>query len=505
MEVTLDALFVVLQPLNVLLLVAGLLLGGIFGILPGVSVLTAVVLVLPLTYSLTGEGSIILLMGIYVAGIFSGAFTSILFNIPGDPQNTPTTIDGYPMTRKGEAAKAIGATVISSAIGGLFGALVLILVSRELARVSLIFGPAEYFSLTILGLTMVTVLGGGSYAKMLLSVLAGLLLATVGVAEVSGESRLKFGFAAVNAGFHFVPIVIGALAMSEVFEAAATGLDISRQYAGQPLRMREGIPSRRELADMIPTWLRCAPIATIIGVLPGHGATFAAFACYGIERTFHRRRAYFGTGEIAGVAAPEVAGNAAGMGTLVPLLALGIPGGGVAAVMLGAMQIHGLQPGPLMFTNQPRMVMVIFITALIANAMILAIGPWLARYIVRLLRIPAYLMLPAIATLCVVGAYAANNDIFDVWVMLASGLVGTYLRTQGYSVISLVLGVLLGPIAEGAFVQGMILFGSPLGFFNGWISSVLLVLSAIFVIAPLAAALLRRLRGASQTLAEPRS
>jgi putative tricarboxylic transport membrane protein len=382
--------------------------------------------------------------------------------------------------------------VISSAVGGLFGAVVLILLSRQLATVSLIFGPAEYFALAVLGLSMVTVLGGGSYGKMLLSVLAGLLLASIGVAEVSGESRLTFGFQAINAGFHFVPIVIGALAMSEVFEAAASGLDVSRLYVGKPLRVREGIPDRRELADIVPTWLRCAPLATLIGVLPGHGATFAAFACYGIERTFHRRREHFGTGEIAGVAAPEVAGNAAGMGTLVPLLALGIPGGGVAAVMLAAMQIHGLQPGPLMFVNQPRMVMVIFVAALVANAMILAIGPWLARYVVRLLRIPAYLMHPTIAVFCVVGAYAVNNNMFDVWVMLASGLVGTYLRIHGYSVISVVLGILLGPIAEGAFVQGMILFGSPIPFFTRSISGSLLALSMLFLAAPLFMALWRR-------------
>lgn len=479
-----QALQIVADPTNLALLLAGLSLGSLFGVLPGVSVLTAVVLVLPLTYSLTSEGSIILLIGIYVSGIFAGSTTAILFNIPGDPQNACTAIDGHPMTLKGKAAKAIGCAIISSALGGLLGCTILILISEQLATLSLAFGPAEYFALTFLGLSVVSGLGIGAYGKTILSVLAGLLLATFGVSEVSGESRLTFGIAIMNSGFSFVPVIIGALAMSEVFEKAGTGVDLSQRYTDRVFRIKEGLPSGGELLQMAPAWLKGGVLGTFIGALPGAGATVAAFVTYGIERAVNKRRTHFGTGEIAGVAAPETANNAAGMGTLVPLLALGIPGGGVAAVMLSALQIHGLQPGPLMFISQPVMVMVIFTTCLIANFLILCIGPWQARYIVRLLTLPAYLLYPAIAVFCAVGAFAVNNNIFDVWVMLGAGLLGAYLRTHGYSVVALVLGMVLGPIAEGAFVQGMIMFSSPLEFLTRPLSATMIGIGVVFLTLP---------------------
>ncbi|MGE0612334.1 MAG: tripartite tricarboxylate transporter permease [Hyphomicrobiales bacterium] len=485
MEYVSAALHIIGDWTNLGLLAVGLVLGSLFGVLPGVSVLTAVVLVLPLTYALSSEGSIILLIGIYVSGIFAGSTTAILFNIPGDPQNACTAIDGYPMTRKGKAAKAIGAAIVSSAIGGLFGCLVLILVSRQLATVSLAFGPAEYFALTFLGLSVVSGLGVSSYGKTVLSVLAGLLLATFGVSEVSGESRFTFGIEILNSGFNFVPVIIGALAMSEVFEKAGDTKGLTGKYSGKAFSIRDGLPDMAEAKAMLPAWARGGALGTFIGALPGAGATVAAFVAYGVERAVNVRRKFFGRGEIAGVAAPETANNAAGMGTLVPLLALGIPGGGVAAVMLSALQIHGLQPGPLMFISQPVMVKVIFITALIANALILCIGPWQARYIVRLLTLPSYLLYPAIAVFCIVGAYSVNNNIFDVWVMLASGLVGAYLRTHGYSVVALVLGMVLGPIAEGAFVQGMIMFSSPLGFVSRPLSASMIALGVVFLTLPL--------------------
>jgi len=485
METFYQALQLVGEPSNILLLVSGLALGSLFGVLPGVSVLTAVVLVLPLTYSLSSEGSIILLIGIYVSGIFAGSTTAILFNIPGDPQNACTTLDGYPMTRKGRAAKAIGAAIISSAIGGLFGCIILIIISEQLASLSLTFGPAEYFALTFLGLSVVGGLGIAAYGKTLISVLAGLLLATFGVSEVSGESRFTFNIAIMNSGFHFVPVIIGALAMSEVFEKAGSRLNLAAQYASRPFSVKEGLPNVDEVKQMFPTWVRSSLIGTFIGALPGAGATVAAFLSYGTEKAINRRRNFFGTGEISGVAAPESANNSAGMGSMVPLLALGIPGGGVAAVMLSAFQIHGLQPGPLMFLSQPTMVMVIFLASLVANALILCIGPWQAKYIVKLLAVPTFLLYPAIAVFCVVGAFAVNNNIFDVWVMLFAGLIGAYLRSHNYSVVALVLGMVLGPIAEGAFVQGMIMFDSPLAFVSKPLPGTMIALGIFFLTLPI--------------------
>lgn len=485
MEIILDALSVVTRLENLALLSSGLALGSIFGVLPGVSVLTAVVLVLPLTYGLTAEGATILLLGIYVAGIFAGSSTAILFNIPGDPQNACTALDGYPMTQKGEATKAIGMAILSSAIGGLFGCLILILISEKLADLSLAFGPAEYFALTFLGLSVVSGLGLSSYGKTVLSVLFGLLLATIGVAEASGESRLTFGFTSMLAGFHFVPVIIGALAMSEVFEQAGMSVGLSTKYVGRIFRLRDGLPTKEEVRRLLPTWIRSSILGTFIGALPGAGATVAAFIAYGIERSLNRNRKAFGTGEISGVAAPETANNAAGMGTLVPLLALGIPGGGVAAVMLSALQIHGIQPGPLMFLSQPEMIAIIFVTALIANSFILIIGPWQARYIVRLLTIPSYLLYPVIAVFCIVGAFAVNNNIFDVWVMLGVGLVGTYFRAHGYSVVAVVLGMVLGRIAEDALIQGLSSYPTPFEFILRPISGPMILIGVLFLFLPI--------------------
>lgn len=497
-----QSMYIVAEPTNLMLLFSGLMLGSLFGMLPGVSVLTAVILVLPLTYGLTSEGSIILLIGIYVSGIFAGSTTAILYNIPGDPQNAATCIDGYPLTLKGMATKAVGCAIISSAIGGLIGCLILITISEHLASLSLAFGPAEYFGLTFLGLSVISGLGFATFGKTLLSVLAGLLLATVGVSEVSGDSRFTFGVAILNSGFNFVPVIIGALAMSEVFAKAGTVFNISTKYSGRSLKLIDGLPNLSELRQLGPAWLKGSLLGTFIGALPGAGATVAAFVAYGAEKATNNRGELFGTGEIAGVAAPESANNAAGMGTLVPLLALGIPGGGVAAVMLSALQIHGLQPGPLMFISQPMMVEVIFLTCIIANLFIILIGPWQARYVVRLLSLPGYFTYPAIAVFCVVGAYAVNNNIFDVWVMLGAGLLGAYLRTHGYSVIALVLGMVLGPIAEGAFVQGTIMYPSLFEFLRRPISATMIAVGCVFLMAPIIHQLFLKFKGGSNKVSD---
>jgi putative tricarboxylic transport membrane protein len=493
MEYILVSLKIILSPVNIFMLIGGILFGSIFGILPGVSVLTAVVLVLPLTYGLSADSSIILLVAIYVAGIFAGSSTSILFNMPGDPQNAATCIDGFPMTVKGEAPRALGMAIISSALGGTVGLIILVTVTEMIARVSLAFGPAEYFALTFLGLASIAGFGHRQYGKTVLSLLLGLLLATFGVAEVTGESRLTLGFPQLMSGFNFVPVMIGALAMSEMFEQIGQGGSISSLYADRKFKLREGLPTLQDLRNVWTTWIRSSLIGTVIGTLPGAGATVAAFVAYGVESSVNKRRKYFGSGEIAGVAAPETANNAAGMGTFVPMLALGIPGGAVAALIMVALQIHGIQPGPLMFIQQRQIIMNIFVISLLANLLIMVSGAVQVKYVSQLLRVPKEILYPAIAIFCALGAYATDNNIFDVYVMMVSGLLGTYLRTHGFSIIAIILGMVLGPIAEGAFVQGLIIYNSPIEFVMRPLAGTLLLCGLLFLCAPLIMPLLRPL------------
>lgn len=486
----------VATPAYLLALVGGMLYGMLFGLLPGINVVMAATLVLPFTYYVQPELAIVFLMGLYAAGIFGGSFTSILFNVPGDPQNAATCLDGYPLARKGFAARALGTAVTCSAIGGVVGAVILATLSPVLIRVALAFGPLEYFALCFVGLSVAGSLGTRSVLKGMIAALVGVLLGTVGIAELSGVYRFTFGLPQLMSGFSFAPIIIGSFAIAEILNGMLEP-EGSQTIAGT---FRADLLRWAEILQMRWTIIRCALVGTLIGILPGAGATVASFVGYSMEQKVARNGRLFGTGVLAGVAAPETANNAAGMGTFVPLLTLGVPGGAVAAVFYSMFQIHGLQPGPLLFVNSKGLVYLLFVAGLLANLLILPLGRLEARWVAHLIRLPAHILYPVIFVLCTIGAFAEGNNMFSVYVMLAFGVIGYGMHRYGFPVAAMVLGLILGPLLESSLIRSVILFESrPAHLLERPVGLGLLLVGILFLLAPALPA--RRPREAATPLA----
>ncbi len=412
-----------MTPLNFGLIFVGLVVGLIAGALPGVTMVMAVVLMLPFTYTMDTTSAILLMTACYHGGVYGGSITAILFNIPGDPMNVPTLWDGYPMARKGQAAKALGIATLSSVIGGILSALVLTFFSPPFAQVALSFSSPEFFAIVFFGLTSVTVLGTGSVRGALISLFIGLLLATVGIDDVSGSERFTFGSPILRDGIDFLTVMIGVYAMGEVLDRLEQRFPFESVAALG--RAAAALPGVREMARMWAPLLRSFGIGTIIGAIPGAGATVAAFVSYGVERQYSKKGKELGTGAPEGIAAPNCAANAATGGALIPLLTLGIPGSGAAAVMMGAFLLHGIQPGPQIFTTSAGMVYTIFAAQYVANILMLFLGLLSIRFFVKVLQMPEPVIAAFILVFCFIGAYALRCSMSDVWIMAGSGIVGT--------------------------------------------------------------------------------
>lgn len=490
-----------LQPLNLLLICLGMVIGVIAGALPGITMLMAVVLVLPFTYAMDMVPGILLLFAIYCGGVFGGSITAILFNIPGDPMNVPTAFDGHPLARKGQAAEALGAAIFCSALGGLLSALAMTFASPPLAQVGLKFSSVEYFSIVVLGLASVTVLGTASPLNSVISLFVGLFLATVGTDPVTGVFRFDFGSPLLRSGIDFVVVMIGLFAIGEVLERLEmTGGAIQQLYAG---RARVRFPFR-EFWRMRWTILRSTGIGTLIGAVPGAGATVSAFIGYGVEKQLSRHPERFGTGILEGVAAPESANNASTGGAMIPLLALGIPGSGATAVILAAFMLKGIQPGPLLFQKQLPMLYTIFAGGIIVNVLIMVAGLLAVRFFVKALQIPDAILGAFIVAFCFVGAYALRNDIADVWITAIFGVVGYFMRRLNYPVPPLILGLILGPLAEDFFTTSMYSHQNDVTvFLTRPLSGALLAASGLLLLWPAAQGWLRRRKEARSPAASP--
>ncbi|MEW6244605.1 MAG: tripartite tricarboxylate transporter permease [Bacillota bacterium] len=466
MQYVLAGLLTVMQPANMLAIVVGVFIGMVFGMVPGLSGVTAVSLLVPFTYGMPPITGILLMVGVYCAATYGGSITAILFNIPGDVMAAATAKDGYPLTRKGEARRALSMAIYASCVGGLFGTLVLATVAPQFVKVALAFGSPEYFALAVLGLTVVASLGMGSTLKALLSAALGLLLATVGLCPVSGVSRFTFGQVMLQAGISFIPAIIGLFAISEVLSRM---YDREIQTPHDPEAFREArrfsIPSISDIMHTRWTIARSSVIGTVVGMLPGAGATIAAFLGYGIAQRSSDKPETFGQGNILGVAAPESANNAAVGGAMVPLLTLGIPGSASTAVILAVFILHGLRPGPLLFIRFPVLTYAIFVGMFVANLVMLFMAIALVRYLVRVLVVRYEVLSMVILAFCIVGAFAINNRLVDVWVALFCGAVGFFAKKYGYSPAAIVLGLVLGPIAEDGFINGMTITGGDLWVF----------------------------------------
>ncbi len=473
------------QPIYIIVLVLGSLIGIIFGAIPGLGPVIAATLLVPFTYTMSPAAGILLVAGVYVAATFGGSQTAILFNIPGAPENTCTTIDGYSLTKQGKAAKALGVAIIASAIGGIFSSFILVIGSTQLIKISYLFGSVEYFALTLLGMSVMTGLSD-NYLKGLISGVIGIFLSLVGMSSIDGTLRFTFGQTYLLNGFNFVPIMIGAYAVGEVFNQIKDGSLVSKTDNNFKMEL----PDWQDIKSIKGTISRSSLLGLIIGALPGAGAVLANYLGYSMEeRIFKGSKNELGHGSLNGVAAPEAANNSAAVATFIPLLSLGIPGGAVTAILLGVFEVHGLQPGPMLFTINEEMVYKLFAGILIINVLILLAGFIEVKAITKLLKVPKSVLYPLIFVFAVLGAYSVNNSMFDVLVMLIFGLVGFYMKQNGYSVAIMVLGLVLGPIMENNLLRALIKYKTPFMFFTKPLGAILIILSLIFLIWPIFASL----------------
>jgi putative tricarboxylic transport membrane protein len=440
------------DPITIVIFIAGVFGGMLFGAMPGVSMLTLAAILLPFTASLEPAQGVMLFAVIYCTGTYGGAITAILFNIPGAPENAPTAFDGYPMTRKGLAGKAVGAAVLCSAVGGTASALVMMAATEPLAQWAIRnIGPPEIFALVFFGLAVASSVGGNTIWKGWLSVLLGLLIATIGQDPVGGINRYNFGTTDLAAGIAFVPSILGFFAVAEIFvqaEKRAFG-----KYAAPKLSV--DFPTLAELWRYKIAVLRSILVGFFCGILPGIGATLAAFMGYGEAVRWSKDKQSFGKGNIEGVISSETANNAATGAAMIPLLALGLPGGALTAMMVAVFQFHDMEPGPLVFYNSPELIWVVFAAMFYANLCIFFVGLVETKTILHLLKVPFHFLAPMILLLASIGSYIGRGLVLDVIVMFGAGLIGFLLRRSGYSIPGIVLGLILGKIGEQNFAQGM--------------------------------------------------
>ena len=480
---------VALQPVNLAYCFAGVFIGTLVGVLPGIGPVAAMSLLLPVTFTAPPEAGIIMLAGIYYGSMYGGSTTSILVNIPGEAASVVTTLDGHQMARQGRAGPALGIAAIGSFIAGTFAIVGLMLVAPALARFAVRFGPAEYFSLMVLGLSVLTYLSHGSLLKALIMACLGLVLGLVGLDSISAVPRLTFDRMELIDGVGLVPIVMGLFGIAEILiEPGAEGVarDLHRAHQGPPARRaRTGRRAQAPLA-------RGSILGFFLGILPGGGAVISSFVSYALEKRLSKTPEKFGKGAIDGVAGPEAANNAAASSGFIPLLTLGIPPNVVVALLLGAFIVHNVQPGPLLMTQNPGLFWGIVASMYIGNVMLLILNLPLIGLWVQVLKVPYRILFPLILLFCLIGVYSISGSIFDIYVMIAFGVLGYLMRKLGYEPAPLVLAFVLGPMMENNLRRALITYdGSFWVFVERPISLACLLLA-------LAAARLRRPAGIAQ-------
>ena len=474
------AMTLISSPMSVFIFLAALVGGMLFGAIPGVNMLTLAAIFLPFSGMLSASDAIMFYSVLYCSGTYGGAVTAILFNIPGAPENAPTAFDGYPLAKKGMAGKAIGAAVICSSFGGTCSVILMIVATPILADWAIRnFGPPEIFSLVFFGIAVASSVGAKTLWKGWLSVAFGLMLATVGLDPVAGIQRYDFDYTYLLAGIHFIPMILGFFAVAEVFVQAERRV---RGRFDMP-KFSNAFPSLAEFWKLKIAVVRSVGLGFFAGILPGIGAILAAFLSYNEAVRWSKTPEKFGTGELEGVVASETANNAATGAAMIPLLALGLPGGSLTAMMVGVFQMHDMEPGPLVFINSAELVWVVFAAMFFANISILILGVLETKTVMHLLRIPFQYLAPAILLLSTVGAYAVRNLAMDVVVMFAAGAIAYVLRRTGYSVAGIVLGLILGKIGEQNFAQAMQMVSYDIGdFLSRPIVAILLFVGATTIL-----------------------
>lgn len=480
-----QGLLAVIQPQALLFIIIGVAIGIIFGAVPGLTSVMAVALFLPITYSMSPELGLAVLISLYIGGCSGGLISAILLKIPGTPASMATCFEGHPMLEKGEGAKALGVSIVYSFIGTILSLIALIFIAPPLARVALRFGPHEYFAIALFSLTLIATLSSGSMIKGVFSGILGIAFATVGIAPVDAVVRFGFGKVELNSGFATLTVLIGLFAISEIIKVAENAKKKDDMQIGQvSMKNIKGFGfSMKEFKEQTPNCFRSALLGIGVGILPGIGAGTSNIISYLVAKKRSKYPEKFGTGVIDGLVASETTNNASIGGALIPLMTLGIPGDGVTAILLGGFMVHGIAPGPMLFTSHGKLVYTIFATLLIASIVMLILEFYGLRIFIKLLAIPKHILLPIIFILCVVGAFGLNSRIFDVWTILMFGVVGYMFVKFGIPQAPFVIGFILGPMAETNFRRGLMLSdGKFSGFIMSPISGVFLTLAVVSIL-----------------------
>ena len=473
---------VALQPANLIYCFFGVLIGTLVGVLPGLGPASAMAILLPATFKVSPVSSFIMLAGIYYGAMYGGSTTSILVNIPGEAASVVTCLDGHQMALKGRAGPALGIVAFGSFIAGTIAVVALSFVGPPLAGIALKFAPPEYFSMMVVGILLLTYLGSGSMLKSLMMAGFGLILSNIGMDTISGEYRFTYNLRILLDGIGIVPAVMGLFGISEVLINLET--EIKRDFL--KTRVTHLLPTLKDWRDSIGSILRGSVLGFFLGILPGGGAVIASFASYAIEKKVSKHPEEFGKGAIQGVAGPEAANNAAAGGAFIPLLTLGIPANPVVAVLLGALIIHGLQPGPLLLTKAPDVFWGTIVSMYIGNGMLLVLNLPLIPLWVQVLRVPYYLLYPLIFLFCLVGSYSIANNVGDVVMMLVFGIIGYLMKKFHYEGAPMVLALVLGRMLETTLRQSLILSRGDFSIFvTRPISLSFLIIAAILLIIPI--------------------
>ncbi|BDG59464.1 tripartite tricarboxylate transporter permease [Caldinitratiruptor microaerophilus] len=490
---------IALSPINLVFALIGVLVGTVIGVLPGIGSVATVALLIPVTYGMNPSTALIMMAGVYYGAMYGGSTTSILINTPGEPSSVVTTLDGYPMAKQGRAGAALATAAIGSFVAGTLSTVLLMLIGPTIASVAIRFGPAEYFALMLLGLTTVSSLAGRSVIRALISMVLGLVIATIGI-DIAGFPRFSFGFPELYEGIDFLIPAIGLFAITEVLEMAGT----IRQTPPTHLTFQgRAWLTREEFRRSAGPWLRGSLLGFIVGVLPGAGATIASFLSYALEKRLSRHPEEFGKGAIEGVAGPEAANNGSVGGAMVPLLTLGIPGSGTTAILLGAFMMFGLQPGPLLFQQNPDVIWAVIASMYVGNVMLLVLNLPLIRVWIQLFRIPPAVLAAMVLVLSTIGVYAVNGRVFDLWLLLLFGALGWFMRRYDFPPAPMILALVLGKSLEDNFRRAVALSDGSLRIFVSQpLAAAILALCVLSLFSPyLQARLLRRGRLRHRTAA----
>jgi putative tricarboxylic transport membrane protein len=493
-EYLVSAIVGILTPQNMIIMAMGTIFGIIGGATPGISGAMTMALFLPMSYGMTPVGALAMMLSLYIGAMSGGLISAILLKIPGTPASVATTFDGSPMAEKGQAGKALGIGILYSFIGGMLSIALLILVAPALAKVTLQFSYFEYFAVGIFALIILSAVGTASVIKSFIGLTIGIFLSFVGRGTVSPHPRFTMGLKRLDGGFDILIIMIGFYAVAQILDEGSLG-GKAEAAKGEVIefKIRGFGVSLREFKDQIGNCLWSAAIGAGIGILPGIGGGVSCLAAYGASKRRSKHPERYGTGIIDGVVASEAANNATVGGALIPLLTLGIPGDNSTAILLAAFIIHGITPGPLLFVNHGVVAYSVFVAAIIAHIMMILIEYFGIRVFIKILLVKRWILLPIVSILCIVGAFTVNNRLFDIWCMIGFGVFGFVLGKLKFSLATVILGRILGPVIEENFSRGMQRTqGDFLKFFSSPIAVVFFILSAVIIALSVRRAILNR-------------